>query len=169
MSNRRFIATLLVFGLVLCTATPAADAYPYRHGWYRPGPTAWRGGFWNHGWYGGRFGWWWVVGGVWYFYAQPVYPYPDLYVPPDSVVQAVPTGVPPPQVWYYCEAARAYYPYVSTCPGGWRQVPSTPPPTAAPTPPPPVPAQQAPVTPPPNMQALSTTPPSIPPASTPPV
>ena len=24
--------------------------------------------------------------------------------------------------WYYCDAAHAYYPYVATCPGGWRAV-----------------------------------------------
>ena len=24
----------------------------------------------------GRFGWWWDVDGAWYFYEQPVYPYP---------------------------------------------------------------------------------------------
>jgi hypothetical protein len=24
--------------------------------------------------------------------------------------------------WYYCDASRAYYPYVKQCPGGWREV-----------------------------------------------
>ncbi len=24
--------------------------------------------------------------------------------------------------WYYCAEAKAYYPYVSDCPGGWQQV-----------------------------------------------
>lgn len=28
---------------------------------------------------------------------------------------------------YYCEEAKAYYPYVQQCPGGWRQVTPTPP------------------------------------------
>lgn len=169
MSNRSFIATLLASGLVLCAAAPAADAYPH-HGWYRPGPVAWRGGFWRHSWYGGRYGWWWVVGGVWYFYPQPIYPNPDLYVPPDyQAAQAAPAGAPPPQVWYYCDAAKAYYPYVSSCTSAWRPVPSTPPPAAAPTPPPPVPAAQAPATPPPTAQAPTPQPPVIPPASTPPV
>jgi len=28
----------------------------------------------------------------------------------------------PGAYWYYCPAARAYYPYVSQCPGGWMQV-----------------------------------------------
>jgi hypothetical protein len=24
--------------------------------------------------------------------------------------------------WYYCAAAKGYYPYVKQCPGGWQQV-----------------------------------------------
>jgi hypothetical protein len=30
--------------------------------------------------------------------------------------------------WYYCADAKAYYPYVSDCPGGWQQVVPQPPP-----------------------------------------
>jgi hypothetical protein len=33
---------------------------------------------------------------------------------------------PAPQSWYFCESARAYYPYTQTCPEGWRSVPATP-------------------------------------------
>ena len=29
--------------------------------------------------------------------------------------------------WYYCDSAKAYYPYVQECKEGWRPVPSTPP------------------------------------------
>lgn len=29
--------------------------------------------------------------------------------------------------WYYCDSARAYYPYAPSCPEGWRQVPAQPP------------------------------------------
>lgn len=97
----------------------------------------WRGGSWHHGHHAGRLGWWWVVAGAWYFYPQPVYPYPDPYRPPVVVVQqplppapdvepqpAVPATV---QYWYYCEAAKGYYPYVPSCPGGWKAVPAVPP------------------------------------------
>jgi hypothetical protein len=28
--------------------------------------------------------------------------------------------------WYYCDASRAYYPYVKECPSGWKAVPPTP-------------------------------------------
>ena len=102
----------------------------------------WRSGAWRHGSHGGRIGWWWVAGGAWYLYPQPVYPYPDPYRPPFVVEQAplpvviqVPAPVqsqpgpqvaPAPQFWYYCDASRAYYPYVATCPGGWQTVPATP-------------------------------------------
>lgn len=105
----------------------------------------WRSGSWRHGWHHGRLGWWWVVGGIWYFHNVPVYPYPDPYVPPvvvqqapqptvvieqmqqpAMVVQQQPAAAPSGQVWYYCEERRGYYPYVPLCPGGWRVVPATP-------------------------------------------
>ena len=94
----------------------------------------WRGGAWFHGMHDGRFGWWWQVGPTWYFYAAPVYPYPDPYVPPG---QAAGT-------WYWCDAYHQYYPYVGACPSGWRAVPMQPPaspsaPQAAPTAPQPTP------------------------------
>jgi hypothetical protein len=87
----------------------------------------WQGGHWYHGPHLGRPGWWWIVGGIWYYYPRPVYPFPDPYVPPAVVIQT--PGVPPAttQYWYYCESAGTYYPYVAVCPGGWRAVPATPP------------------------------------------
>ena len=35
------------------------------------GRLAWEGGRWRHEMHNGRFGYWWDVGGVWYFYPQP--------------------------------------------------------------------------------------------------
>ena len=96
----------------------------------------WRSGRWHHGSHRGHLGWWWVAGGTWYSYAQPVYPYPDPYRPPVVVVEQVPAPVlipvplqpaqPVPQFWYYCQAAGGYYPYVPNCPSGWTAVPATP-------------------------------------------
>jgi hypothetical protein len=102
----------------------------------------WRGGRWLHARHDGRLGYWWIVGGVWYFYPQPVYPFPDPYVPPmvveqppvmvapqpPVVVQQQPpvTAAPQAQNWYYCEDSKTYYPYVNTCASGWKQVPATP-------------------------------------------
>lgn len=101
--------------------------------------TVWVSGRWHHGFHEGRIGWWWIAAGTWYFYPSPIYPYPDPYLPPVVVVQPAPdaapatTIVPPPaQNWYYCEASKSYYPYVSSCPAGWKTVPATPAGTATP-------------------------------------
>ena len=99
-------------------------------GHFGPGELhAWRGGGWRHEWHDGRFAWWWVAGGLWYFYPVPIYPYPT-YVPPAIVVQQpppVPAGLPPAQFWYFCDNPQGYYPYVASCNGPWREVPTTPP------------------------------------------
>lgn len=102
------------------------------HDWNR-----WRSGYWNHGWHDGRLGWWWVVGGLWAFYPAPVYPYPSPPVvvvqepsPPPVVVQPNPPASVAPggtQYWYHCQSPKGYYPYVTSCPGGWRPVDATPP------------------------------------------
>ncbi len=86
----------------------------------------WRGGHWYRGRHAGRHGWWWVVGGVWYFYSAPVYPYPDPYQPPVVVVPPAPT--PAPRYWYYCTNPPGYYPYVPQCGSAWQRVPANPPP-----------------------------------------
>jgi hypothetical protein len=83
----------------------------------------WRRGGWIHGRHDGRLGWWWVVNGTWYFYPQPVYPYPDPYVPP--AVVAAPVPAPGGQLWYFCRNPRGYYPYVARCLVPWQAVPPT--------------------------------------------
>lgn len=78
----------------LCVLTgAAASAHPWDDDYYhrRPGPPpprywapppgphhhpGWAEGYWWRGDRDGRFGWWWVVDGGWYFYPAPVYPYP---------------------------------------------------------------------------------------------
>jgi len=74
----------------------------------------WQGGHWWHGPYGGRVGWWWIVGPDWYLYPGPVYPYPNPFLPPGAVAGW----------WYWCDAYQQYYPYVGACPSGWRAVPA---------------------------------------------
>ncbi len=86
----------------------------------------WRSGHWFHGRHGGRLGWWWMVGPVWYFYPAPVYPYPDPFQPPAVGVPLAPSSLPP-QFWYYCDNPSGYYPYVPRCRGNWRALPATPP------------------------------------------
>jgi hypothetical protein len=53
----------------------------------------------------------------WPPYDDLPYGYPPVMIPP----------APPPTSWYYCDDPPGYYPYVPQCPGGWRQVPATPP------------------------------------------
>jgi hypothetical protein len=77
------------------------------------------------------------IGGPWIY--PPYYPYspywPRVYMPPVAPIVVTP---PPPPVyieqqspavpllepgyWYYCEEAKAYYPYVKECPGSWQKV-----------------------------------------------
>lgn len=103
--------------------------------------SIWRSGRWHHGRYNGHLGWWWVVGGLSYLYPQPIYPYPDIYLPPNVLTRPAPeysgstTEIAPSvasQSWYYCESLDSYYPYAPTCPEGWQTVPATPP-TPTPT------------------------------------
>lgn len=86
-----------------------------------------------------------VIGPYWgpWYYPPPPYYYPPYYPPvvverpappvyieqpPPAAAPAVPA--PAPQAtnyWYYCAAAKGYYPYVKECPGGWQKVLPQPP------------------------------------------
>jgi hypothetical protein len=74
------------------------------------------------------------VAGVPYYYANDVYyaAAPGGYVvaTPPMAAEAPPgpqAKAPQAANWYYCESAKAYYPYVTACKEGWKQVPATPP------------------------------------------
>jgi len=60
------------------------------------GRQAWEGGRWRHEAHNGRYGWWWDVGGVWYFYPQPMEG-PPAYVSDVEIVEDFggPDGPPP--------------------------------------------------------------------------
>lgn len=85
------------------------------------GRVAWQGGRWHHEMHDGRMGWWWDVGGVWYFYPErmegpPAYvsedyaddvgyadgpppgygPPPGAYPPPQAAYEPPPPPPPPP-------------------------------------------------------------------------
>lgn len=132
---KSYIGSTLALAAVLVAMPFPVMADRHGHGWHGDirrfeahDVHHWRSGHWHHGRHDGRLGWWWVVAGVWYFYPEPVYPYPDPYTPPVVVIeQSPPVAVQPTQYWYYCEAAGGYYPYVPSCPGGWKAVPATPP------------------------------------------
>jgi hypothetical protein len=68
-----------------------------------------------------------------YYYAAPpavmVAPPPSYVVsPPQTVIvtQPQPQGAPAPQYWYYCDNPAGYYPYVQSCNGTFRPVPTKP-------------------------------------------
>ena len=121
-------------------ATGAAFADRGHGGGWHGAPGGWAarpapGGYWHYGEHRGAWGWWWVLPGAWWLYDRPYYPYPAA---PPVVVQPVPqesvivqpAPQPAAQTWYFCESARAYYPYVQTCAEGWRPVPAAPPPAS---------------------------------------
>lgn len=118
-------------------------------GWHGGGS---HGGGWHRGggdWHRGGPAWWglglglglawdaWALNNPYYDYPYPgyVYPYssstviveppPTLAVPPGTA--DVPQNPPATANWYYCESAKAYYPYVRQCAEGWRVVPAVPP------------------------------------------
>jgi hypothetical protein len=76
-----------------------------------------------------------------YYPAPAYYPAPGYYYPapaaaypsgPATYVEQGQEAAPAPRAdasWYYCPAAKAYYPYVSQCAGGWQRVSPQPPPS----------------------------------------
>lgn len=87
--------------------------------------SAWQGGAWRHVSHNGHLGWWWNVGDDWYFYPQPVYPYPP-YIGSDDYFDYYDEYGPPSYYWYHCEDPAGYYPDVQQCNGPWEPVPPTP-------------------------------------------
>lgn len=83
---------------------------------------AWRGGAWRHESHNGHLGWWWVTGGLWFFYPAPIYPYPD-YVGPDYYYDYYGSYPTPSYYWYYCEDPPGYYPDVQQCNVEWEPAP----------------------------------------------
>jgi len=123
--KRSFFALGLALGAIAVSMPASADRF--HHGW--------------HGYYGD--GWWWAIPPALYLATVPQVVYPDI--PPVVIQQAPPPAtvvVQPPvagapvagsapaqasPTWYYCTSAKTYYPYVNTCPEGWKAVPVTPP------------------------------------------
>jgi hypothetical protein len=101
--------------------------YFNEHEWGR-----WRGGYWHRDYYDGRFGWWFDVGGVYYPYEAPIWPYP-LYVAPLIVAETAYAAPPPPpipiaplpalpHVAYHCASPAGFYPEVAACDAGWMTI-----------------------------------------------
>jgi hypothetical protein len=85
--------------------TPAAVRSHNFRGHVYHGQLAWKDGRWRHEKRKGRFGWWWDVGGIWYFYPEPIEGPPD-YVSDIEVADEAAAAPPPPpeeprQTFYY--------------------------------------------------------------------
>ncbi len=128
----------LLVGLAVlpCLLQPSyADGFhgERRHPWhFHIGDDHWRHGHWVQSWHGGRYGWWWLVGGTWLLYNTPIYPYPVtapiVIMEPPPQTYAAPGALPPPApIWYYCQQPQGYYPYLPSCPSGWQAISSVPP------------------------------------------
>jgi hypothetical protein len=91
------------------------------------GRVAWGGGQWRHEIHNGREGWWWDVGGAWYFYPQPM-DGPPTYVSETEYMDDT-AGGPPDDGGGYPPPAGAYAPNAAYAP--------------PPPPPPPDPAASA--------------------------
>jgi hypothetical protein len=96
------------------------------------GRLAWEDGAWRHEIHNGRLGWWWDVGGAWYFYPQRLEG-PPTYVSEDEFLDDGPVPVGPP-VAGDAPPPGAYAP--APPPGAY----APPPPVAYAPPPPPPPA-----------------------------
>lgn len=102
----------------------------FRHGRAFVGTRVFIGGGWGPYW--GPYPWWYPPYYPPYYspyYAAPVAP---VVVEPPTYIEQSPVQSAPPSYWYYCEGARAYYPYVQQCPGGWLTVVPQAPPSEAP-------------------------------------
>lgn len=139
------IKSLVVAALAAAGVAVAADTQAATHGWSGARPAHaghWRGGHWGGRWYGPRIGlyvgapilwsaWYWGYPYYYdYYYPRGVYVerYPAPYMEePAPTTEAAPSpGAPAqgPTYMNYCESAKAYYPKVTTCPEGWKFLPS---------------------------------------------
>lgn len=118
----------LVMAAILSLAMPVLPAVArgggghdggFHHGGHHDHDRFFFGGF------GGFYDPFWGYPYYGYPYAYPyAYPYPYPYPATDAPVAA--PASPPQAVWYFCQPANAYYPYVSTCSAPWQQVPAQP-------------------------------------------
>lgn len=149
--NGRKVCRLL---LILAALAASGAAMAGRGGWsgggfYHGGGSAGWGRYNHGGFYRGRgccgsFGAFYFGPGFAWGYPSPWFGYPYAFWPvavgdyapapaqyversPDEQPYSAGGMAPVAGYWYYCEAPAGYYPSVTSCPGGWIQVPPRPP------------------------------------------
>ena len=116
----KWMAALALLAAALLGAAPA-----FAHGRVHFGIGLNFGPYWGPYWGPG-----WYYPPPYYYYPPPVViapAQPQTYVERNDQVPQ--QSQPQPGYWYYCQASRAYYPYVKECPGGWQAVSPTPSPS----------------------------------------
>jgi len=111
MSKRNIVA-VLALGATLLGATLSSPAFAWHRGPHVGvvigGPLWWGPGYYSP-----------------YYYYPPYYP-PVVVAPaaPPTYIEqgSAPASAGSSSYWYYCSDAKAYYPYVKECPGGWQRV-----------------------------------------------
>lgn len=139
MKAPQLLAAAIAATLALVSVSTPAEArdrgrgsVTFHFGYYGPGYW-WGPGYWGPGYWGP---------GYRYLPPPPVVLYPDypgywppvvvarpdppVYIERDGAPPETPAAAEPPAWWYWCPAAKAYYPYVKECPGGWQRVPPQP-------------------------------------------
>ncbi len=111
----RRIAVALLAVIALLAPVGVARADGHHHGGVGFRAHVFVGPYWGPYWGPG----WWNP----YWYPGPVYAGPPVVVheDPPVYIQQQPAEQPS-SYWYYCESAKAYYPYVQQCPTGWLKV-----------------------------------------------
>ena len=122
--KRSTIRAALLAAIAIASLTAGSQSWAHRArvhfgvtlgypGWYYPGPYVYPPAY---PWYDPYY----------YHYPAPAYAAgPTTYI--EQSAQPAPAPAPQAHWWYYCEGAKAYYPYVRECAGGWQRVSPTPP------------------------------------------
>ena len=106
---------ILMFLFAAVAALLVAGVAPvYAHGGVRAG--IWIGPVWGPWWGPSYYSYYYPY---YYGYGPPVMQQP---APAYDYNQPAPPAQEQPYYWYFCPDAKAYYPYVKQCPGGWQKV-----------------------------------------------
>ncbi|MDE2625284.1 MAG: hypothetical protein KGM40_07700 [Betaproteobacteria bacterium] len=135
--GKKSAAFALVALLGLTLAVPASADRGWGGGGWGRGEGWGRGGGWGWGGFGVGLLSGAVIGSAlarpyyyppYYYAGYPAYPAYPTTVVVQQQAPAMPAYVQAPQapaaLWYYCDAAGGYYPYVQSCPQPWRPVPA---------------------------------------------